>query len=225
MSNSQSNISSITDSSLDKSTVGELNSVNNTGRQLKFESAVESKIPYIVTPNKTYNRNENQVSPITPLVEVPGDFVRHPGEEGYPIPDPAEEKKMEDVLRELKKQQRIDSIEKRELQRQQVVINLLITYVNAGQYDEIDNFFNNPINKEFECYKPVISDLINTREQQLINRQEQEKKIIEQSTANKNKKKSRSVSSKRVRKKGVTRGGKKSKSKKNKRLVKTKRKR
>ena len=225
MSNYQSNISSITDSSLDKSTVGELNPVNNTGRQLKFESAVESKIPdHLVTPNKTYNRNENQVSPITPLVEVPGDFVRHPGEEGYPIPDPVEEKKMEDVLTELKKQQRRDSIEKRELQRQQVVINLLIRYVNAGQYDEIDNFFNDPINKEFEGYKPVISDLINTRELQL-NRQEHEKKIIEQSTANKNKKKSRSVSSKRVRKKGVQRGGKKSKSKKNKRLVKTKRKR
>lgn len=221
MSKNPSKISNIAESSLDELHESEFNYIIDPKIHSDLENAAnEDILPDPGTPNFS-SKSMQPVSPLTPLIsDNKQRYVRLAREEGNPFhADPGSVREMDRLLRELTKQEieREQLIKESELLKQKYVIDKLIKNVEAGKYDEIDIFFEH--NPEFSEYKPIIRDLINTRKEQKINKEEHEKKIATSNTP----RQARTRSSNRVKKKGVSRGGRKSKSKK-KRLVKTKRK-
>ena len=220
MSKNPSNISNIAKSSLAELPESEFNSIIDPKIHSDLEYAANVDIlPDPGTPNFSSN-SMPPVSPLTPLIG--NNFVRLAREEGDPFDaDPDSVREMDRLLRELTRQEieREKLIKESELLKEKYVIDQLIKNVEAGKYNEIKIFFEH--NPEYSEYKEIINDLIKAREEQKINKEENEKKIATSNTP----RPTRTRSSGRVTKKNprYSRGGRKSKSKK-KRLVKTKRK-
>lgn len=218
MSKSPSKISNIATSSLDKLPESEFDSIIDPKIHSDLENAANGDI--LQDPG-TPNFSSNSMPPISPITPLIGNnFVRLAREEGDPFHGDSDSvREMDRLLLEITKQE----IEKDELQRriefieQKKIIESLIKNVEADKYNEIKIFFERY--PRYSEYKPIIYDLIKTREEKKRNKEEHEK-IATSNTPNR-----RTRSSGRVTKKNprYVRGGKKSKSKK-KRLVKTKRK-